>query len=606
MSTLHVASCESYGADGSAARPFASLTRALTASRMLSGERTIVVHGGAYYDVDLTLTPADAGLTLEAAPGETPVLYGGRPVTDWAITPEGWWSAEVPGVQAGEWDFRALVVGERLAERARYPETGALEHESVFDVRWMSSTAGGWERKPTREELTTMKYADGQLGPWLDVRNAELTLYHMWDESLVGLQAHDPATRTLTFANPSGHPAGAFGGWHTHPRTYVVWNTREGMTRPGQWYLDRTAGRLVYWPLPGEEPATTPVIAPTTETLIHLDGTEEAPVRGITLRGLTLQATTTPRAAGGFGANKYDGAITGIFAEECQFLDLTISNVAGQAIKLHKNTRALVATCAIHTTGAGGVMCSGGQANRITGCHIHHIGVQFPSGIGIYASGTELHIDHNNVHDTSYSGLNCGSVRGIIEHNQIARVMQVLRDGAAIYFFGGKEMVVRRNVVRDIGGGECHAYYPDEQCEHCIVEENLAINVAWPSHNHMARGCAVRRNVFVNAGPIRLTFMRCEDFTVAENVIVAQGEIRFSTPAGGVSSLPDNILWSTTGEVVWETLQPDGYSHLSSAALLPREGTLFADPEFVDAAREDFRYRDGSPAKVKGLPELGG
>ena len=54
-------------------------------------------------------------------------------------------------------------------------------------------------------------------------------VYHMWDELLVGLAAHDPATRTLTFARPAAHPAGAFG-----VNTYVVWNVREGMTEPGQ------------------------------------------------------------------------------------------------------------------------------------------------------------------------------------------------------------------------------------------------------------------------------------------------------------------------------------------------------------------------------------
>jgi hypothetical protein len=39
------------------------------------------------------------------------------------------------------------------------PESGTFTHESVFDVRWLSSVGGGWERKPTQEELTTLRYA---------------------------------------------------------------------------------------------------------------------------------------------------------------------------------------------------------------------------------------------------------------------------------------------------------------------------------------------------------------------------------------------------------------------------------------------------------------
>ena len=90
----------------------------------------------------------------------------------------------------------------------------------------------------------------------LDVNNAEVTVYHMWDESMVGLKAIDAEKQILTFSSPSGHPPGAFG-----VKKYVIWNIREGMTEPGQWYLDRTRGKVVYWPLPGEDMATAKVVA---------------------------------------------------------------------------------------------------------------------------------------------------------------------------------------------------------------------------------------------------------------------------------------------------------------------------------------------------------
>ena len=142
--------------------------------------------------------------------------------------------------------------------------TGAFRHCSTFDGRWMSTTAGGWDRKPTDEELTHMRYQSEDLGPWLDVNNAELTIFHAWDESLVGLTAIDHEQQVLTFANPSQHPPGAFGNWQDHANTYIVWNVREGMTRPGQWYLDRTADKVVYWPLAGESAKSLMAVAPTT------------------------------------------------------------------------------------------------------------------------------------------------------------------------------------------------------------------------------------------------------------------------------------------------------------------------------------------------------
>ena len=61
----------------------------------------------------------------------------------------------------------------------------------------MSTTGGGWKRKATQEELTTLKYRPDDIRPWLDVKNAEITVYHMWDESVVGLRENDVANQLL-------------------------------------------------------------------------------------------------------------------------------------------------------------------------------------------------------------------------------------------------------------------------------------------------------------------------------------------------------------------------------------------------------------------------
>ena len=256
---------------GTQRSPFKTIMRARDAARDEQSERPkkIVLRGGIYYDVEVVLAPADSGLTIEAAPGEKPVLYGGRQVTNWEKDGD-FYAAKLDGVREGDWDFRALVVNDELKSRARLPETGAFTHNSLFDVRWMSTTAGGWQRKPTTEELTTMKYKKGDLGTWLDVKNAELTIFHAWDESVVGLKSLDDENQMVTFSTPSGHPPGAFGNWMPKARTYIVWNVREGMHEPGQWYLDRTEGKVVYWPVPGEDIMKSNVVAPTKANLLPL------------------------------------------------------------------------------------------------------------------------------------------------------------------------------------------------------------------------------------------------------------------------------------------------------------------------------------------------
>ena len=125
--------------------------------------------------MEIVLEPEDSGLTIEAFPGEKPILYGGRPVTNWEKDGK-FYSAELEGVKDKTWDFRLLVVNNETRPRARLPKTGAFEHLSkTFRVRWMSGSGGGWESQPSEEQLTTMKYNRKDIGPWLDLRNAELT-----------------------------------------------------------------------------------------------------------------------------------------------------------------------------------------------------------------------------------------------------------------------------------------------------------------------------------------------------------------------------------------------------------------------------------------------
>jgi len=67
--------------DGSQASPFASLTRALQATRATPGADTIVLRGGVYPSQStIVLLPSDSGLTITNFPGEEVWLSGGTPL----------------------------------------------------------------------------------------------------------------------------------------------------------------------------------------------------------------------------------------------------------------------------------------------------------------------------------------------------------------------------------------------------------------------------------------------------------------------------------------------------------------------------------------------
>ncbi len=531
------------GNPGTRDRPFATLETALDAARKAgAGPHRIRLLAGDYFLAKtVRLDVRDNGLTIEAEEPGKATLYGGRRVTGWRRDGETFWCADLPGVKEGAWDFRALVVNGKMPGRARMPASETFLHQSVFGARWLSSVGGGWERKPTKEELTTLRYDPKDIPASLDVRNAEVRVYHMWDDSLVGVASNDLARHTLVFSKDSGHPAGAFG-----VKKYVVFNTREGMTQPGQWYLDRSAGRLVYWPLPGEDMTRANVIAPTLERLIDITGAER-----LTLRGLVLQATTTPLKPGGFGAGAYDGAIHLVKARDCAFENLEICNVGGQAVKSWDLDRCRFAGCHIHQIGACGIR-TGGSSSSIVSNHIHHVGVYQPSAVALQfghssseANPKGFHVWRNEIHDTPYSGVIASGGEHLIEENLIYRVMRELHDGAAIYGML-KHSVLRGNVVRDVvevgSGYGASAYYLDEGSADCIIERNVAVGVEMPTHNHITRNLVIRDNVFISDGDMKISFARSCTCAFTGNTLFAPGKITVSPP-NAVTAWTNNVLF---------------------------------------------------------------
>ncbi len=518
---------------------YSSIRAALEASRGAPEDREprIVIHGGAYYlDQPLNLSSEDNGLTLEAAPGTSPSLYGGRAVTGWEQEGDRFYAADVPVPVSGE-QLRLLVVNGEMRPRARLPEAGYFEHNSTFNVEWPSASAGGWEREPTWEELTTLTYKPGQIGPDLKPENAELTVYHKWDTSQVALKSIDRKTHTLTFSNPAGHPPGAFG-----VQKYVIWNTRQGLHEPGRWYVDRTRDKIVYWPKKGEQMDEVQVLAPVTERVIRILGASD-----ITLRGLEISVTTTPMIAGGFGASQFPGAVEADYVTNGQFENIHIHNVAGQGLKVKNEQGVNIENSKIHSTGACGIIAPG---TTIRNNRIHHIGRLYPAAIGIRSGGKGSIIARNTVHHTPYTAINCGGYSHRITDNHLHHAMQEMHDGAAIYTFSGRDIVIRGNYAHDITdkkGSGTAAYYLDEQSRNCVLKYNLSRNVEQPVNNHMAQNNTIHNNVFVNDGTLRLNFPRSSGYTFSNNVLVADGPITFRN-GGAIDSWTSNVLYSRSGE----------------------------------------------------------
>jgi hypothetical protein len=366
------------------------------------------------------------------------------------------------------------------------------------------------------------------------------------------------------------------------------------MLAPGQWYLDRAAGKVVYWPLPGEDMTKAEAIAPSVEAIVRVQGTREAPARRIAVRGTRFAVTNTPPVPGGFGAGRFDGAVSLNWCEECSLERLEVFNVAGQGIKAQNTKTLRVSRAKVHDTGAAGIVVRG-DGFEVADSSVCRVGLHHPSAIGISIGGSSGVLRHNEIHETKYSAIQAGGNDQLIENNRIHRAMLEMHDGAAIYVGFGKRNVLRGNYAYDIpdtGGYGSSAYYLDEQCDDCVVERNLSVGVARPSHNHMAHNGIIRDNVFVVDGDARMSFQKSTGFRLERNVVYAKGSILFEAAADALAPFTGNILFSGTGKLT------------SRPAPLPVEGIVKADPLLVKKADGYYRFGRRSPTRKLGIREI--
>jgi hypothetical protein len=559
----HVAGTGSDANAGSADKPFATLAAARDAARQApAGPHRIVVHAGDYFlDEPLLLDARDNGLSIVGEARDAVRIFGGRKVTGWTRDGERFWQAPLPGVKEGEWDFRALLVNGRLAAKATWPNsTDTLEHLGQWDLPLLPMLAGYWARPPTREELTVMPYKEGDIPADIDIANAEVRLYHMWAESLVGVESHDKEKHVLVMSSPAVWPMGA-----CNRRKYVIYNIREGMTEPGQWYLDRSNGRLVYWPLPDEDMADIEIIAPCMDRIVVIEGNRERPVKDVTLQNLSIHCSSSALKSPGFGSSALDGAVELRHALDCVLDNLRVTQVGGLGVSVNSSRGGALRNSEVGQTGACGVKL-GVHGMRVENNHIHHLGRYYPGAAGVLMGGDGIELVRNVIHDVPYSGvIGGGGKECLIEENLVYHAMMVMHDGAAIY--GNlRQSIIRGNVVRDIrpngAGFGASGYYLDEGSYDCVIENNVSFNVARPTHNHITRGTIIRNNVFISEEDMTVSFQRSENMTFSGNTLYVKGKLRV-VDRNAAKVWEDNRIFRGDGK--------DGFRFESWVPLTPPE-----------------------------------
>ena len=532
---FHVAPTGDDSGPGTLEKPFATLARARDAVREriakgLDKNLLVLVRSGTYRTPEpIVFGPEDSGterhaVTYAASGRGRAVISGGRAITGWKQDGEVW-KATIPQVKAGRWTFRELFVGGARRPRARHPNKGYIRVEKVIDDR------------------RSFTYTAGDLPALGDVGEAELLLLHDWSVTRNRIGSIDAKTRTVTSAEQVGGPAGFWriNGFEPHPR-FGVENHPALLDAPGEWYLERKTGVLVYRPVPGETIESIEIVAPVAKQLLVVRGDLETKrrVRNLRFKGFAFEhcswLTTGGRYGGGqacfhFGGPAKQGwgwqpvtpAILLEGAEACVFDGCRIARLGGSGIWFARGCRDCEVQHGTVTDVSGnGVMIGEGKGrkegdvatgNEVANCRITDCGRQFFGAVGVWVGlAADNVLRHNEIGDHPYTGVSVGWMwnptptpckGNIVSDNHIHHCMQILSDGGGIYTLGLQPgTALRGNLIHDIplnaGRAESNGMFLDEGTTSLVIEDNVIFGTdRSPFRFHKATTNLLQGNVVV-------------------------------------------------------------------------------------------------------------
>ncbi len=521
------------GNPGTEAQPFATLERARDAAREVSGPVTVRLQDGLYeLERALELDPRDSGLTFAALDGANPIVSGGRPISGWTKADGDMWKTELPQVKAGEWYFHQLFVrgpGLSWFERRYRPSRGLFVIAGLTDAPYKHD--GPINHRNPQDEFFFRK---GDISRFENLDDVELVAMHDWSSGRLHIREIDADENIVRFKS---YPHYRIGHWYEGGRNpYLLENLKEDLGKPGQWYLDRPTGTLLYTPLAGESIDTCDVVAPRLERLVTITGEADGAgyVQGIRFQGITFAHSSWKKAPHKY-AEDYNRACRQGFvdmpaavelkwARDCRFERCDFVNMGAYGLDFgvgsHENA---VVGGRFLDLGAGGVKV--GTVNRsatfpevptgniVENNMIHEIGLVHYSAHAIWGGiCAKTLIRHNDVSRTLYSSIavgwshdkNVGACReNVIEWNHVHDVLLLLDHGGAVYTLGNQPgTVIRGNHIHGTHWTKLHGKYKrpdwaagglafDDGSSGFTVEKNILYDIAPPADLAIKRGRAV-------------------------------------------------------------------------------------------------------------------
>ncbi|WP_165796134.1 right-handed parallel beta-helix repeat-containing protein [Siphonobacter curvatus] len=524
---------------GSIRYPLKTLSKAIIVSRK-NNVKHIYIRGGKYYGVSVILTSKDSGLYISNYKGEKVVLSGSV-LSDSLYKSGKFIVQKLQGTRNRSWDFRMLLVNGSPRMLAHISDT--LSFKNIWNIKAKPATEGFWEKKPSVEALSNLLYSGFDLND-IDINNAEVMIPHRWDETYSAFVNLDTVKKVAVLAYPALQPLGSYGADSLSRGKYLIWNVKQGMLGPGNWYLDRLNEKLYYWPYPNEKLDNLILEIPRYRAIFNFQaGCSNIIIQGLDIKGCTNVLQNELFAGYGIDATVMGDSINNIVIKNC-----SINNSGGSGINL-KGSNIHIVNSNFFDLHGGGIYLKGNY-NTVDHCKIENVGNFFRSSVAIAASGKKNRFINNYISNVPYSGI-CGiGDSSLIDNNIIYNAMQVLSDGAFIYEGLHSMVKIQNNLLVDTDSSKVKKFrlgiYFDEKSLSCYVNNNITFNIGVPVHCHLARNIHYFQNNFLSDNEQRLSFRNSEEIFFNKNLFIIKGKLRpYIYPENSFSMIINNFIDNT-------------------------------------------------------------
>lgn len=522
---------------GTKERPFATIERAREEARKIKegdkpeGGVTVYLRGGNYFtDEGFLFEKEDSGeedwpVVYRGYPGEEARLIGGqpvkgfRPLTDANILKQlpaeskgKVWAADLKAagitkygvyLNRGGHDFHSaarpgaleVIFNGRIMTLARWPNTGYVR------VAGIVKSDGASRGKPF--QLSKFLYSGDRPERWTEEKevwfSGFLTEKHPYQRIHARMVKLDTSQKLIETAPDTRWPK-EYPLYYTRYQQggpYYAYNLLSEIDSPGEWYLDRDAGVLYFWP-PEDINKGEVIVTTLDKPVVNFKNASYLSLVGVTVEGSWTHGIEMEKGNG----NLIAGCV--------------IRNTGQYAVNIKGGWNHEVFGCDMYDMGEGGAMLDGGDQKKLIPArhklinnHIHRFN-RFCGGYRPAAQplGIGHIISHNLIHDTPMHAVfisagDSSSNEHIIEFNEIHDAPYEAREFGAIYING--------LVWGFMNWGN-------------IIRNNFFHHISYHSSPNTSQGLNAIHIDALNGG-----------FTVTDNVF-------YKVPVGISNSQPDNRL----------------------------------------------------------------